>query len=280
MVLNHCQSLDLMRKKTLDVSVVIPCYNSHNTLVRSLVSVVNQVCLPREIIIIDDGSDDPIEPLINEFSEKINIPIKILTQLNFGASAARNAGIRLACSRYIAFLDADDIWLPEKLMIQYAVMEAKGLSICGHRYAFDANKISIAAKNIDSLNMNCKRIFKLHFAYGNPLYTPTVMVLKDKFLGFDERFRRVDDYKAWLDSFESGKCACIEIVLAAGFKPPIGHSGLTGSIDRMHESYLDVLKALLHENKIGIVFYVLARAFEAVKLPIRRYRVKNTSYVL
>ncbi len=258
----------------LSVSVVIPCYNAIDTLKRSLDSVENQSEQPLEIIIVDDGSDEPIAPAVELWRASISIPITLICQNNLGAPAARNAGINVAQGRYIAFLDADDIWLPDKLKIQYAIMQANHFTITGHGYAFQASQlIDKPAINYQGSNaIRVKTISKWRFAYGNAFFTPTVMVLKESFSGFDNRFRRVDDYKAWLTNFRFKRFAYIDKVLAAGFKPAMGHSGLTETVDQMHKSYLDVLKTLLREGKISLPFYIVAVTIEAIKLPIRKRR--------
>lgn len=255
----------------LDVSVIIPCFNAHETLERCIESVARQTCYPCEIVIVDDGSDVPIGDLIEKLRSFIDVPIKFLSQPNSGAPAARNAAIEVASGKYLAFLDADDIWLPDKLKIQYALMEKHNLLLSGHGYAF--NDVDSVSKTILTA-VKSRHIRRLSFVYGNPLFTPTVMVRRDEFCGFDERFRRVDDYMAWLKNFQSGRCSMIEAVLAAGFKPPIGHSGLTGSIDAMHLAHIDVLDALFAERQIGCAFYWLARMIEAAKFPIRRRAAK------
>jgi len=256
--------------KLLDVSVIIPCYNAAETLRRSLDSAANQVALPREIIVVDDGSDVPIAPLVDIWAREIQVPVRVLTQKNLGAPSARNAGVRIAQGRYISFLDADDIWLPDKLRIQCSVMDREGLTLSAHGYNYNADQTSKLPSVIDAERVCAKKLSKWRFAYGNPFFTPTVMVSKDEFLGFDERFRSVDDYKAWFESFLPGRCGYIDIVMASGFKPPIGHSGLSGSIDRMHKSYVEVLKTLLRERRINFFFYAVARLIESIKLPVRR----------
>lgn len=255
----------------LDISVIIPFFNAHDTLYRCIESVARQTCCPSEIVIVDDGSDVPVDDLVKTLRSLIDVPIKLLSQPNRGASAARNTALLSATGKYAAFLDADDIWLPDKLCIQYKFMEKHNLLLSGHGYAFDARFLT----NQPPLTAVKTRPIRRHrFVYGNPLFTPTVMVRRDEFRRFDERFRRVDDYKAWLENFQPGRYMMIEAVLAAGFKPPIGHSGLTGSIDTMHFAFIDVLDALLAERHIGYVFYGFARIIEAAKLPIRRIVAK------
>lgn len=258
---------------TISVSVVVPCFNALETLKRSLLSISSQTSLPCEVILVDDGSDTPIEPLLRDVIGTMPFPVRVLRQMNRGAPAARNAGIKLANGKYIAFLDADDVWLPAKLQVQFDIMEREGLILTGHGYAFDANTLPCEGST-DSTGVQVRQINKWRFAYGNPFFTPTVMVRKDQFTGFDERFRRVDDYKAWLEHFQPSGYACIDLTLAAGFKPAIGHSGLTASFDLMHEGYVDVLRTLRNEGQIGWLFYGAAWLCEAIKFPVRKHKAR------
>ncbi len=102
------------------VSVIIPTYNRAHVLGRSIQSVLNQTFQDFELIIVDDGSTDDTESLLNRFSSK---KIKYVRhQGNRGRSVTRNTGIRLAKGDYIAFLDDDDEWMPEKLDKQMKII--------------------------------------------------------------------------------------------------------------------------------------------------------------
>jgi glycosyltransferase involved in cell wall biosynthesis len=94
-------------------SVVIPLFNKEKAIAATLASVLRQTRLPDEIIVIDDGStDDSVRIAREALSAGPKVPFTVLSQENAGVSAARNAGARAARSAYIAFLDADDEWLP------------------------------------------------------------------------------------------------------------------------------------------------------------------------
>lgn len=108
-------------KKTADVSVIVPTYNASQTIYRALNSIINQSVLPYEVIIIDDFSQDVdhLRSIIDSFavsasSIKFNL---IINEHNMNGAASRNRGIKQATSKYIAFLDADDEWMPQKLEI-------------------------------------------------------------------------------------------------------------------------------------------------------------------
>jgi len=96
----------------MKISVVIPLYNKRETVLSALNSVLNQTVLPNEVIVVNDGSTDGSEQVFVE----LNHPhVRLISQPNAGVSAARNRGIAEAKNEWIAFLDADDEWLPEFL---------------------------------------------------------------------------------------------------------------------------------------------------------------------
>ena len=109
------------------ISVIVPTYNRAQQLPRALDSILCQSCSPKEIIVVDDGSTDETSALMtSEYPE-----IVFIQQQNTGVSSARNVGIKRASGDWIAFLDSDDEWLPEKLEIQMkALYENPGKKIC------------------------------------------------------------------------------------------------------------------------------------------------------
>jgi glycosyltransferase involved in cell wall biosynthesis len=107
------------------ISVVIPAYNASAFLPATLQSVLDQSLPPGEIIVVDDGSTDDTAAIATAFGARV------ISVVNGGPSAARNVGTRAACGEYIAFLDADDLWVREKLEAQLAALEAYGLPAFG-----------------------------------------------------------------------------------------------------------------------------------------------------
>jgi len=113
------------------VSVVIPTYNCARYLPEAIDSVLAQTYRDFEIIVVDDGSTDNTAEVLARYGDTICV----IRQTNQGRSAARNAGILAARGEYIAFLDADDVWLPHKLERQVAVMESQpGAAWCYSDY--------------------------------------------------------------------------------------------------------------------------------------------------
>ena len=97
------------------VSVVIPTYNSSETILSCINSVFSQTYNNIEIIVVDDGSTDTTIKLLSDLIIGHEEKIKLVTQVNAGPSCARNNGISHAKGEYIAFLDSDDEWYPNKI---------------------------------------------------------------------------------------------------------------------------------------------------------------------
>ena len=100
------------------VSVIIPVYNSERYISEAVESVLNQTYRNLQVIVINDGSTDGTERALEPYMDHINY----FFQENRGVAAARNVGIRSSRGRHIAFLDSDDIWMPEKLENQVSYM--------------------------------------------------------------------------------------------------------------------------------------------------------------
>ena len=102
-----------MEKNEVLISVIIPLYNKEKTIVHTLSTVMSQTYKCFEVIVVNDGSSDDSVQLINDnFSDS---RIRIISQENSGVSVARNKGVEEAKGDWIAFLDADDEWLPDYL---------------------------------------------------------------------------------------------------------------------------------------------------------------------
>ena len=176
------------------ISVVIPVHNQAKTLARALKSVLEQCVDDLEIIVVDDGSTDEIAAVMAEFE---NPRVAYLRQQNHGPAAARNAGIRASHGELIAFLDADDFWLPGKLKAQLAAMKTTGrrFSFCGSHVVDEHEKVTASRP----ANADDGSFFKL--IWGNALATPT-MVIKRELLDecgvFDESLRSGEDWDLWL----------------------------------------------------------------------------------
>jgi glycosyltransferase involved in cell wall biosynthesis len=119
---------------THTVSVVIPVYNGERFLAETVHSALTQTHRDVEVIVVDDGSTDGTPEVISHLGGSV----RSLRQSNQGVAAARNAGIAAARGHFVAFLDADDVWLPDKLERQLALFESNpslGAVGCGNLVA-------------------------------------------------------------------------------------------------------------------------------------------------
>ena len=177
------------------VSVIIPTYNRGNFIVSTIESVLSQSYRDFEVIVVDDGSTDDTRAQL----EKFNHQIKYLYQQNQGVSATRNTGIRLAQGEYIAFLDSDDLWLADKLMIQTQILDNDpGIGLTYSRVVIqDENGIVRGMKPQKPSGSNFQELLE----QGGDYPTSTVMVKKICFNQaglFDEQFSILEDFDMWL----------------------------------------------------------------------------------
>ena len=122
------------------ISVVIPAHNAERYICEAIDSVVAQTLQPAEIIVIDDGSTDGTGELVRRRRS-----VTLVRQDNAGVAAALNHGIRLARGELIAFLSADDAWLPEKLQLQFEAASRPGHLVFGHMQHFISPELSAEA---------------------------------------------------------------------------------------------------------------------------------------
>ena len=183
------------------VSVIIPAWRAAGTIERALRSVAAQSVRPREAVVVDDGSDDgtfeaakACRPFMGD------IGLIVVRQANAGAGAARNRAIRESRGDILAFLDADDEWLPTHLERSLAVMEEGEYVLTAH------NSVSVASDGTETLN-DCAARFREGPDPYVTLYrkgyidTCTVLAKRDAVLavgGFDEMLPNAQDFELWL----------------------------------------------------------------------------------
>src|SRR5262245_35299311 len=107
------------------VSVIVPSYNASRYIRETLESVLGQTYSSFEVIVVDDGSTDETAAIVGDHSRR-DSRIRLVSQSNAGVGAARNRGIAEASGEFIAPLDADDIWYPDKLQKQVASLQRHG----------------------------------------------------------------------------------------------------------------------------------------------------------
>ena len=129
------------------ISVIVPVFNVREYLENCVRSVRRQSLSDWELILVDDASRDNSAEIIENYIKKQGKRIRLIRKnANQGAAEARNTGIDASSGRYIAFLDADDIWMPDKLEKQVAYMEKTGAAFCFHAYEFGDEKANPTGK--------------------------------------------------------------------------------------------------------------------------------------
>lgn len=176
------------------ISIVIPAYNAEKFIGDAVDSALAQTYRNREVIVIDDGSDDGTLEILRQYRERI----RVITQENQGTANACNAGVAAATGEWIAFLDADDQWLPRKLETQ--------LRFCSNFKISHTDSICFGeglqreVLRSDFEMMRSGPVLE-HLLIGNFITKSTVLVSRDvyrSFGGFSERYDAVEDWPLWL----------------------------------------------------------------------------------
>ncbi|NQU61364.1 MAG: glycosyltransferase family 2 protein [Rhodospirillales bacterium] len=183
-----------------NISVIMPAYQAVDTIGRTLASITTQTLKPREVIIVDDGSEDgTFEKAESLGPEMGGIGLKVIRQDHQGAGAARNRAIAESNQPYLAFLDADDEWLPEKLERSMAFMEGSDFVLVAHDY--------ITGEGDQAVHHDCVRRFKETQDPFIGLYrkgyipSSSVVTRRDAVVsvgGFDPSLANAQDFDLWL----------------------------------------------------------------------------------
>ena len=193
------------------VSVIIPVFNGEDHVADTLQSVLSQSFQAYEVIIVDDGSTDETANIIAAYAREVNSihqrRIRYFYQKNAGSSAARNRGIKEAKGEWLAFLDADDLWLPDTLkkLTDFMCRHADVYLVFGDSGSFDIDGASFASafKKFGTPHATDQGILKNAFCQlleRNFILTGTALLRKEVFektYPFDPRFRYGEDYDLW-----------------------------------------------------------------------------------
>jgi glycosyltransferase involved in cell wall biosynthesis len=184
------------------VSVVIPAYNAARWIEETLQSVFAQDYPDYEVIVVDDGSTDNTAEVVARFPQ-----VRCIRKPNGGQASARNVGIRAAQGQYIAFLDADDVWRPEKLRVQMDLLQKTGLAwVHSYIYYFDGQTgkpFDVSKPLFSKWFLRTEGNIAESLMIYNRIYSPTPVVKRSVFdeVGFfDEALllRNREDWEMWL----------------------------------------------------------------------------------
>ena len=194
------------------VSVIMPAYNAQRFIREAIDSVIAQTHADWELLVLDDGSSDDTCAVVEDMAAKDERIRLIKNPSNMGVAKTRNRGLDLCRGDYVAFLDSDDIWHPEKLTSQISVMKSKDARLAYTSYAI-----------VDENGAPCKNAYVVpeHVSFDdmlkeNHIGCSTVMLSSDiaKQYRFATDFYH-EDYCLWLDILNAGHKAagCPEVLV-------------------------------------------------------------------
>lgn len=208
--------------KSVNISIIIPTYNHANFLISCVESVLTQINTSFEILIVDDGSTDNTGDVV----QSLPTHIKYYRQENSGPASARNNGLANAAGRYVAFLDADDFWLPGFSDLMFSKFETcddnTALVACGwKRITLDGYFIGSPVL-VDENTLNWENLM-----LGNKLTTSAALLSRNALISvgcFDTDIIGVEDWYLWLKLLNAG------YQIRAINEPLVGYRGVPGSI--------------------------------------------------
>jgi glycosyltransferase involved in cell wall biosynthesis len=236
------------------ISVVIPAYNAAHFLPRSLGSVFAQTLQPLEVIVVDDGSTDSTAQVAEQLGAKV------IRQPNAGQAKARNTGIKDALGDWVALLDADDWWEPEKLARQAAAIHHDTVLVyTGARYLDDRGTRSI------------RRALDPHTAgkmlrYCNPIIASSVLFQRQAVAdigGFNVKAPPCEDWELWYRLLPLGRFAAVDEPLTQYWLSPQSSSA---SPERMLAAMSRIIEETLLAGLRGIPRWVWRRRIWAKQL--------------
>jgi glycosyltransferase involved in cell wall biosynthesis len=234
------------------VSVIVPAYNAARFLPESLPSVLAQTWTDFELIVVNDGSTDDTVACVEAFTDP---RIRLVTQANRGLAGARNGGIRVARGTFIALLDADDLWHPEKLARHVAHLQANpaiGVSYSASAFMDDEGRDMHLMQSPKLRDVTPRDVF-----LRNPVGNGSAPVIRRRVLDaiafaaptgvegelwyFDERFRQSEDIECWL------RIALSTAWVFEGLAEPltryrVNAGGLSAALDKQHATWEAAVK--------------------------------------
>lgn len=240
------------------VSVIVPCYRCRESIGRAVSSIAEQTLQPVEVILVDDCSGD--NTLSELYQIQVNYPqgwIKVIAcSENSGAGTARNIGWEAATEPYVAFLDSDDAWHPQKIEIQYRWMiKHPEVALSGHAYQEIKGVCTFEGRaDFSTSGAGFYAISKNQLLLSNRFPTPSVMLRREVMQRFPDGKRYSEDYHLWVEICCAGlQCYRSELSLAYLYKAPYGEAGLSSALWKMEKGELGAYLTIFKLGYIGLI---------------------------
>lgn len=243
----------------IDISVITPAYNAEKFITKTYNSLKNQKIKNFEWIVINDNSNDRTEELIKRFIIEAHFKIILVNNFkNVGVAESRNNGLDLTSGKYICFLDADDFWLEEKLLLQFQYMNENKCSISYMDYRHVDDKGHFIKNIIAPIECNRNYLLK-----SNCIGTLTCMVSKE--LIKNRRFIKHghEDYIFWLELLSSTEKAVKVITEKPLCNYTISITSLSGKKIKSAQWQWQVYRNILQINLFKSCYYFSHYAIKA-----------------
>jgi glycosyltransferase involved in cell wall biosynthesis len=239
---------------SIRISVVIPAYNAARFLPRCLQSVFAQTLKPDEVIVVDDGSTD------NTAAVAAELGARVISHKNSGVAATRNAGIRSASGEWIALLDADDMWAPEKLERQAASIQPDTVLVYTGIRIFDDDGVRSGQPAIDPVSARGE------LRYRNPIANSSVLVRREAVMqseGFRDGISGCEDWEMWFRLMRLGQFEAIPDELTDYYVYP---NSLSANPEKMLQALDRFIDTTLLADLRGFNRWAWRRRIRAVQL--------------
>ncbi|KIA86081.1 glycosyltransferase family 2 protein [Kaistella jeonii] len=261
------------------ISVIIPVYNAEKSIENSLISIKNQTWKGVfEIILVNDGSTDGSKSIIENYQKKNpDQNIILINQENGGVSKARNIALKIAKGEYIAFLDSDDEWFPEKTEKQISFLEDKNLDIDFITSLWNDENILFPYKLLPQNKLVKITLKKLLFKITGQTSTA---IFKRKILEntgfFDDNQKYSEDANYWMRISEKNKMCLLaeKLVIAGDGKKPFGISGLSANLKEMEKGIQKNILEMYQAKRINLPEYLFYFVISKLKYAVRPLRAK------
>ncbi len=265
------------------VSVIIPCYRCLDTIERAVASVAAQTQKPAEVILVDDHSSDGTLEILDEIKSRYPKGwIKVIaSSTNGGPGTARNLGWSASTQAYIAFLDADDSWHPQKIEIQYGWMiRHPEVSLTGHPcQQVENGDFEGCQVQFSTSGSGFYKIKKNQLLLSNRFPTRSVMLRRDIGHRFANGKRYSEDYQLWLEICCGGLICCrAELPLAYSYKAAYGDAGLSAALWKMEKGEINTYKVLARRHFISPFSFLFLCSLSLLKFSIRFVKVSLSRF--
>lgn len=254
-------------------------YNAERTIINALNSIKAQTIGVQEfeVLIVNDGSTDQSKKLVQEYMESHpEMNIRIIDQPNGGVSKARNTGMKVAYGDYIALLDSDDEWLPEKTEKQLKFLKDNFLQVDFITALRNGEKIwfpyRINQHNLAKITLR-KLLLRVDGQTSTALFKRKVL---ENTGWFDEAQKYSEDANYWMRISESNNMYILaeELAFTGGGKRSFGVSGLSANLPEMEKGIQKNLREMYHSKRIGRLEYILFFLFLKIKYIVRIFKRK------